>query len=742
MRQRANSLRLFSNLRGDFFGGLTAAVISLPLAIAFGVAAFSPLGSEYIAQGALAGLYASIIAGLLASIFGGTPAQITGPTAPMSVVITAAIVNLMKNPELTDIGASPVEAILLMVAATIILGGLFQILLGILGGGRLIKYIPYPVVAGFMNGIAVLIFLGQLRPFFGADKSTSLTSLFTGGGGSLYETVIVGLITVIAIVIAGRYIRRIPATLIGLGVGIAAYFIIGNITSPDLLQLEGNSLIIGPIPSALPTPTQALSFFRLGGEIPLSVWVSILVPALILGVLAAIDTLLTSVVADMSTKTKHNSKKELIGQGIGNIGSALFGGLPAAGATVRTLVNINSGGRTRLSGCIASILIFIVVIALSSLVQWIPMAVLAGILMVTAVKMVDYRSFRLFKKKSTLENLLIVLAVTVITVSIDLMIAVGIGLLIACLLFVKEQIGKTVVRRKYTGELVRSKKVRTQEAMRILKENGHLIKVYELSDSLFFGTCDKLLAEIEKDLDSFCIVLDLKRVNTIDFTGAQLIRQIVDRINDKGHYLLLTYLDIPGDQDKLRLRSFMEDLGVTEVVGPDHIFPDTDYALEWAEDSLIKEITSGTQRSKSVLALQDLSVFKDLSLEQLSLVNRYLREVSFHNGETIFKEGDPGNGIYFIMSGYVSVFTGGRALRLATFAEGVFFGEMAILENQPRSATVRSETDTKLLFMDKDDFLQLTEKEPTLAAHMLLRIARELSNRLRMTSSEVIALEE
>jgi SulP family sulfate permease len=322
------------------------------------------------------------------------------------------------------------------------------------------------------------------------------------------------------------------------------------------------------------------------------------------------------------------------------------------------------------------------------------------------------------------------------------MIAVGIGLLIACLLFVKEQIGKTVIRRKYTGELVHSKKVRARETMRILEENGHLIKVYELSDSLFFGTCDKLLAEIEKDLDSFCIVLDLKRVNTIDFTGAQLIRQIVDRINDKGHYLLLTYLDIPGDRDKERLRSFMEDLGVTEAVGPDHIFPDTDYALEWAEDSLIKDITSGTQRGKHILTLQDLSVFKDLSPEHLNLVNRYLRPVSFRKGEIIFKEGEPGDGVYFILSGYVSVFTGGRALRLATFAEGVFFGEMAILEDQPRSATVRSETDTNLLFMDKNDFLHLTGSEPILAAHMLHMIARELSNRLRMTSAEVMALEE
>jgi SulP family sulfate permease len=740
--QIAGKAKVFSNLRGDLLGGITTSVIALPLAIAFGVAAFAPLGSEYVAQGALAGLYASIIAGILASIFGGTPSQITGPTAPMSVVITAVIVNLMKNPDLAAIGINPAEAILFMVAATIVLGGLFQIVLGLIGGGKLVKYIPYPVVAGFMNGIAVLIFIGQLQPFFGADKSASLISIFSGQGGFYYEVIIVGIITIIAILAAERFIRAIPSTLVGLAVGIAAYFVIGGIANPSILQLEGNPLIIGPIPRALPTPAQAFAFFRLSGDIPLSAWASIIGPACILGILAAIDTLLTSVVADVATKTKHNSNKELIGQGIGNVGSALFGGLSAAGSTAVTMVNINSGGRTALSGCVKSVTVLLIILVLGPFVQWIPMAVLAGILMVTAVRMVDYRSFSLVRKKSTLGNLIIVLAVTIITVSIDLMIAVAIGLVIACLLFVKEHISKTIIRRKYTGDSVHSKKVRPQQTMSVLEENGHQIKVYELSDSLFFGTCDKLLAEVEKDLDTRCIILDLKRVNTIDLTGTQLIRQMVDLIKDRGNHLLLAYLDIPGDRDKERLRSFMEDLGVPGIVGHDHIFPDTDHALEWAEDHIIEEVTRGSQQDSYVLELKDLSVFKDLSPAQLALVHQYTRPVSCEEGTIICKEGEPGDGIYFILSGYVSVYTGDREHRLATFAEGVYFGEMALLEDKPRSASVRAETETKLLFIAKEDFQKLTESEPTLAAHILLGIAREMSHRLRMTNAEVTALEE
>lgn len=739
-------MKILSNLRGDLFGGLTASIVSLPLAIAFGVAAFAPLGPEYIAQGALAGLYAAIIAGALASIFGGTPAQISGPTAPMSVVVTSVIAKLMKDPELASFGASQAEVILLIVSATIMFGGLFQVLLGFLGGGKLIKFIPYPVVSGFMNGIAVIIFLAQLRPFFGVGKSVSLTSIFTGQADLRFETIVVGVVTVITTVVAARLIRIVPGALIGLVFGVATYFILGNITSPDLLVLESNALIIGNIPNAVPTPKQVFTFFRLTGEIPIAKWSFILIPAFTLGILAAVDTLLTSVVADVVTKTKHNSNKELMGQGIGNIATALFGGLPAAGSTVVTMLNVNSGGRTPLSGCAKSLVVLLVVLVLSKFVQWIPMAVLAGILIVTAVKMVDYESINLFKKRSAVENLIIVFSVTIITVGIDLMIAVGIGLVIASFLFVKEQITKTIVRRKYTGNLVHSKNVRNSDEMKILEENGNLITVYELSGSLFFGTCDKLQSEIEKDLDSLCIILDIKRVNTIDLTGAYLIRQIVDRVNDKGNYLLAANLDTPGDKDKERLRIFMEELGITEVIGQDRIFFDTDHALEWAEDALLSKIHSERQHEKKVLTLRDLLVFRDLPPEQLEKVQQYMNKASYKKDDIVFREGDPGDGIYFILSGHVSILAEltdeKLGKRLATFAKGTFFGAMAILEDQPRSATVLAKTDTDLLFMSKKGFKQLSKNEPLLAVNMLHGIARELSHRLRLTSIEVRTLAE
>jgi len=739
-------VKAFPNLRGDFFGGITTSVVSLPLAIAFGIAAFAPLGPEYVDDGALAGLYGAIVSTALASLFGGTPSLITSITAPMSVFVTSVIAGLMKDAELATFGANRVEIVLLMTAMIIFWAGLFQIIMGLVGGGKLIKFIPYPVIAGFMNGIAILIFLSQIKAFLGMSKEASLTSIFSGNAGIQTDTMVVGVVTIATMLLAGRFIKIIPGSLIGLLCGVGAYFLIGNFFNPELLRLEGNTRIIGPIPTGLPSPREIGVFFSWVDQVPMRIWFSLMVPAITLGILASIDTLLTSVVADVVTRTKHDSNRELLGQGIGNIASAAFGALPVAGSTVPTLVSINSGGRTRLAGLFNSLAILLIILVLGPFVQYIPMAVLAGILLVTAVKMVEHESLNLFKKKSVFENVVIILVVTIITVSIDLMIAVAIGLVIAAFLFVKEQVGKTIVRRKYYGHAVHSKKVRNRNHMRILEEKGKNLVIYELNGSLFFGTCDKLMNEIESDLKRLCIILDLKRVSSIDLTGAQLIRQLVDRVQDRGNHLLISFLDIPDDKDKDRLRKFLEDTGVIKAVGADHIFYDTDHALEWAEDNLIaRELAESRQPIEST-ALKNISLFRELDVDQLAVVESHLHPLSHKKGDFIFKEGDPGDKIYFILSGIVSVIANftdnGRPHRFTTFAEGLFFGDMAILEERPRSASIQAETDTNLLFMHKDDFQKLIETQPQIASRMLMGMARELSYRLRLANAEVRALSD
>lgn len=282
-------MKLFSNLKGDIMGGITTSVIALPLAIAFGVVAFAPLGDEYIAQGALTGLYGVIVAGLLTSLFGGTPGQIAVPTAPMSVMVTSIIATLLKDPEIAALGENQVMVILVLVSITIFFAGLLQFVMGLIGGGKLIKFIPYPVIAGFMNGIAIIIFLGQLRPFFGVAKGTSLAAMFFGQAGFRYETIIVGAVTIVTMLSAKKLTRAVPSSLIGLLCGAATYFFLGRFFNPSLLQLGNNPLIIGAFPSAFPTPKQVMNLFTVSGLIPMQKLTSLVIPALTLSVLASID---------------------------------------------------------------------------------------------------------------------------------------------------------------------------------------------------------------------------------------------------------------------------------------------------------------------------------------------------------------------------------------------------------------------------------------------------------------------
>ncbi len=738
-------MKIFSNLKGDFMGGLTTAVITLPWAIAFGIVAYAPLGEQYIAQGALAGLYSVIVSGLLASVLGGTTGLISLPTALQAVMTTSIVTTILKNPEIAALGSNQVTVVLVLTAMAIAMAAIFQLILGASGGGKLVKFIPYPVIAGFMNGIAIIIFMGQLRPLFGVAKDASLIGIFTGAVPFRYDTLIVGAVTIVAMLTTRKLTKAIPGSLVGLLCGVAAYFVIGKFFNPALMQVTNNPLIIGPIPSAFPTPKQVAAFFSVADVISPRLIGMLVVPALTLGVLASIDTLLTSVVTDMFTRTKHNSVKELFAQGASNLSAAVFGGLPVAGSTLHALVNINAGGRTMLAGIFHSLIVLFIVLFLGSLVQWIPMAVLAGILLITAFTMVEAESINLSLKKSALGNLLVLVAVAAITVAVDLMIAVVVGLVITAFLFIKEQINKTIIRRTFTANLIHSKKIRNHDAMKILEEKGESIKVYELSGSIFFGTCDKLFAEMEKDFDRFCIILDFKRVHTIDLTGAQLLKQIIDRVKEKGNHVLLSYLDLPGNVDKQRLRRFMADAGVIKAVGEDFIFADTDHAQEWAEDALIqKELAA--QVEKAQLDLSNFSVFAEFDAEQLETIRQHLHPLHFNKSDIVFKEGDPGDKIYFILSGGVSVLASvsdnGRARRLTTFGEGVFFGDMAILEGKPRSATVRADSDTELLYMSVDDFQHLVKNEPLIASKMLMGMAKELSYRLRLTSIEVRTLEE
>ena len=356
--QLVNGLH-FKNLRGDIFGGITAAVVALPLALAFGVSS---------GAGAIAGLYGAVIVGFFAALFGGTPSQISGPTGPMTVVIATVFATL--------VGGNPDN---LPLAFTVIfLGGVFQILFGLMRLGKYITLMPYTVISGFMSGVGVIIILLQIGPFLGHPASANVIESVNNYPEFVREVnpaaAILGILTLAIVFLTPAKITRfVPSPLMALIVGtLVAIYVF-----PDK-----DLLLIGEIPSGLPhlqLPTFTAARFR-----------NILGYGLMLAVLGAIDSLLTSLVADNITRTQHDSDRELIGQGIGNLISGLCGGLPGAGATMRTVINVKTGGKTPISGMVHALVLLVVVLGAGGLTQNIPHAVLAGILIKVGIDIIDW----------------------------------------------------------------------------------------------------------------------------------------------------------------------------------------------------------------------------------------------------------------------------------------------------------------------------------------------------------------
>ena len=426
--------------------------------------------------------------------------------------------------------------------------------------------------------------------------------------------------------------------------------------------------------------------------------------------------------------------------------ASIFGGLPGAGSTVRTLANVQNGGKTKLSGMICGLTVFLILMLFGKYARFIPYSVLAGILMVTSCRMVDTWSFKLIKQKSTWRGMAIVVLVAGVTVLVSLMVAVGIGVLITMILFIRDQISRSVIKNKIFGNRVRSKRVRTADEMEYLEKEGHRIVVYQLDGAIFFGTADGLMKEIEKDIDTTeVLILDFRLVKEIDLTGAQILRQVNDQIQERNNHLALSYVSKGKDYEQDKISAFLSDIKILDQIGEDKLFHDTDRALEWAEDYLLHSDGIISAVEAHHVDIKKMKIFQYLNDREIDKIAKILSPYSYKADEVIFREGDEGETMDLVSRGCVSILfdinEGRRKKRVASFGEGVFFGDMALLEEKPRSASAIAEEDTELFALTRSDYMQLLETEPKIASKIQFGIACELSARLRSTSDELRALE-
>ncbi|MBR1785359.1 MAG: SulP family inorganic anion transporter [Bacteroidales bacterium] len=563
------SLITTKNLKGDLFGGITAGIVALPLALAFGIQAFSGIANpDAASMGAYAGLVGATLLGFFAALFGGTHSQISGPTGPMTV-ITATLV----GGAFATSGGS-LSTVLVSMALAGIFCGVFQILFGLIKLGKYVRYIPYPVLSGFMSGIGVIIILQQLYPLVGQSGSGSMLNLLAGlpsaFGHTSLTALLLGLGTVAIIYLFPLITKKVPSTLVALLVMTLVSLIPGLAEVPT----------IGKIPSGLPLPFFASPKVTLAGIDWMQVLKAAIIPGLTLAGLGSIDTLLTSVVADNITKTRHNSNRELIGQGIGNAMAGLFCGLPGAGATMRTVVNVKSGGRTQLSGMVHALLLLAIMLGLGSLVQYVPLSVLAGILITVGWGIIDFKGFRDLPKIPRADAVVLIV-VFLVTVFVDLLTAVGIGMVIACVLFMKR--ASDLVEGGYSSqELTNFDKESPWDDEHGMPDTvAHKIYVQRLNGPIFFGTINKFKEVMQTvPQDAKIVIIRMRLVSFMDQSGLYAMEEAIKDLQARGVQVLMTIIQ-PQPMYMLTKMNLIPD-----IVPESHTFPTFEACTTYLHDLL------------------------------------------------------------------------------------------------------------------------------------------------------------
>lgn len=480
-------------------------------------------------MGALAGLVGATLLGFFAALFGGTHSQISGPTGPMTVITASIVSGAWASSQ------GNISAVLLSMSLAGIFCGLFQVLFGLIRIGKYVRYIPYPVLSGFMSGIGVIIILQQLYPIIGKKSPASTLDMILNFPAAFAEGIsvpalLLGLACIALIILVPKVTKKVPATLVALVV----------VTVVSLFTGLDSALTIGNIPAGLPMP-----FFtkvQLDGIDWMVVIKASLVPGLTLAGLGSIDTLLTSVVADNITKTKHNSNQELIGQGIGNAMAGLFCGLAGAGATMRTVVNVKSGGRTQLSGMIHAALLLAILLGLGSLVKYVPLSVLAGILITVGWGIIDFRGFKDLRRIPK-SDAFVMIVVFLMTVFVDLLTAVGIGMVIACVLFMKR--AGDLVEDGYSSKELSTfdKESPWEDEKDMPKDIHHHIYIERLDGPIFFGSItgfQRVMHDIPKDAK--IVIIRMRRVPFMDQSGVYAMETAIKDLQAQGVKVLMTII--------------------------------------------------------------------------------------------------------------------------------------------------------------------------------------------------------
>lgn len=731
-------------LRGDVLGGVTAAVLTVPVSMGYGLLALAPLGDSFTATAILAGLLAPILGCVTAVLLGANTTIIYSPRSIVTFLIGSLVLHSLLRSSVPELAALTPGMVLVLAFLMVFLAGAFQALFGVLRWGSLVKYIPAPVIAGFQNAAAILIFASQLNAMLGLKQGVPLLNLELHAGALQPLTLGLGILTCWLILRGARITKKVPPTLLGLIGGVLTYHLLAGLGLGGLLGPT-----IGAIPFSWPTPDYLPQFLEIAtGPLIIAVLPTLIAGALSLAIVASLDGLLCGRLVQADSGNRIQGNGELIRLGVGNMVAASFGGIANGINLGSSFANHRSGARTPVSVLVHAAAIFLMVLLFSELITYLPRVVVAAMLVVVAIQLFDRWTWQILKKifagdfarvKGVLLDFLIILLVTVVAITTNIVFAVILGVAVTILFFLF-RMSKSIVRRAFRCDVVHSRKTRDPKLMSVLSSHGGNILVLELEGALFFGTAENLALYLEdawRDNVNY-VIIDLKRVNEVDSTGARILLQAHDSLTKNGKYLLLSSL-----ADRTQISAFLNDMGVTAALTRGRQFSDLDRAIEWAEDHLILAKLGDTEAGVE-FPFGRLDVFANMNDDELAIIKNALDRRAYRKGEVIFREGDSSDELYVIAKGTASVrlrLAGtDRETRLITFAPGTVFGEIALLDQETRSATVEADDDLVCYVLTREQYTRLVAQHAAIAVKLLTNLGRELSGRLRRANRTIYQL--
>src|SRR5271170_1939271 len=733
------AMKLLSRARKDVLGGLVSAAIAIPLAMGYGMFAFTSLGENYFADGALAGLATAFVAGIVCVLLGDKTTTVYAPRITSTFFLGVLIYGLAHS-DAPAIATGGIPLLLAIVFSIVLMAGAFEALFGVVKLGTLIKFTPQPVMAGFQNAAAALLFLVQLGNVCGFDRTIPFTQVLHHLDMIKPLSVAVAAITFTAMWNAKTLLPKVPPMLVGIGVGCGLYYV---------GEFAGLGGFLGPIIASGPRAAIGLTAFPYFAGLAHAADFVAFVPTILggavaLAIIASIDALLCAKLVTAPGEPRRDGDQLLVRLGVANLAAACVGGITSGINIGPSIANRTFGARTPLSVLVNAGALLIAGTLLFRWLGQIPRVALSAVIMVIAVQHLDVWSLRLVGRMRRGPNayrfnvafdLAVMVTVAVLSIAIDIVPAVFIGVAIAVVLFVF-RMSRSIIRRSYRCNTVRSRTSRMAPDRAFLERSSGAILVMELQGALFFGTGEKMLSDIETALqrETSCLILDLRRLTEIDSTGANVLLELKTNLAQQKKELLLVAAEQTMAMERL------ETFGILSSIGYANIVPDVDRAIERAEDDLLR---SQPQLYHAELPLAEVGLFAGLSAADLKAIEPYLTRASYRAGAVVFRQGDIGNEVLIVTKGTASAYmrSPGADIRLATFAPGTIFGELAILDEGTRSATVVADKELVCFGLTISNFAALAATSPSVAIRLLAAIARELSGRLRTADRTIHQLE-